>query len=43
MLKGWQTSEGANEELDFAIAHNYTILFEERFNPLLQDPEEYQA
>lgn len=29
MLKGWEHSEGAKEELEVAINHNYNILYEE--------------
>ena len=41
MLKGWKDSEGAREELDFAINHSYTILFEERMDSITGSLEEY--
>lgn len=40
MLKGWKESSGANEELQFAIDHGYTVLFEERMDSIAGSLEE---
>ena len=29
MLKGWETSKGAQEELEYAKQHNYKIIYQE--------------
>ncbi len=34
MLKGWESSEGANEERDYALENNYNVLYEERMDKI---------
>lgn len=42
MLRGWKDSEGAREELAYAVEHEYTIMFENRIDNVLTDVEAFE-